>query len=83
MPDEVVVYKVEASRVSVTVGEVVHPETAIGDDYISDEEILAGVYGTVESIRFNGWDHSMDVVIRQSVEVDEDEEQQLGSELLD
>lgn len=72
--ENVVVFKVEASRVSVTAGETVHPETPLGDDYISDEEVLAGVHGYVESIRFNGWDHSMEIVIRESDETDPEAE---------
>jgi hypothetical protein len=79
MSKEFVTYKLDASRINVEIGDVLYPEIIIGDDYETDEEVKAGVYGIVESVRFNGWDHSMEVIILKNND-SSDQEEVLDSE---
>lgn len=74
MSENPVVFKVDASRINVKVGDEVLPETVIGEDVESGEEILAGIHGIVDAVQFSGSEHAMMVVVRpiSLAEADED-----------
>ncbi|HAF62485.1 MAG TPA: hypothetical protein DCK95_09185 [Anaerolineaceae bacterium] len=64
MSEKFVVYKIEASRTGVKIGDSVQPGVFIGDDYQTGKEVNAEMHGTVQSMQFNGSEHSMEVVIK-------------------
>jgi hypothetical protein len=57
-------FKIDASRSSLRVGDLVTPDTVIGEDWATADLVKAGVEGTVEAISFSGVDHALLILVR-------------------
>ncbi len=75
-----ILFKIEASRCDLQIGDPVTPETLIGQAWDTGEPVLAGRQGTVEAISFNSDHHALVVVIRPIASDDEAEKLPAGSE---
>jgi hypothetical protein len=58
-----ILFKIDASRCDLRVGDRVTPETTVGEDFETGEIVKAGRHGQVEAISFSGDDHALIVVI--------------------
>lgn len=73
------VFKVDASKCELNVGDKVIPGLTIGEDYETGEEITSETNGKVEGVHFSGADHALIVLIRYDIpQVQADEMPEAG-----
>jgi uncharacterized membrane protein len=61
------VFKVDASRCELRIGDLVDEETIIGEDFETGEILKAGLRGRVQSIGFDAGDHALIITVRLRV----------------
>jgi hypothetical protein len=61
---DLLLFKIDASRFDLQIGSRVTPDTVIGQDAESGEEVTAGCYGWVQAVTFSGGDHALVVLIK-------------------
>jgi hypothetical protein len=59
----VILFKIDASRCDLRVGDAVMPETIIGEDFETHARVRAGCCGRVKGISFDPMDHALLVMI--------------------
>jgi hypothetical protein len=59
-------FKIDANRSALRVGDWVRPETVIGEDQESGHGVVAGVHGQVEAISFSGSDQALVLLVREN-----------------
>jgi len=64
MTSDLVVYKIDASRCDLRVGDLVAPGMTIGADSDTGVTLKAEAHGQVEGIHFSGADHALVILIR-------------------
>jgi hypothetical protein len=61
------VFKVDASRCDLRIGDLVDEETIVGEDFETGEILKAGLRGRVQSIGFDAGDHALIITVRLRV----------------
>lgn len=59
-----ILFKIDAGRCELSVGNGVAPETTIGENPDTGEAVQAGCHGRLEGIQFCASDHTLIVVIQ-------------------
>ncbi|MFZ5916509.1 MAG: hypothetical protein ACOYZ7_06230 [Chloroflexota bacterium] len=60
-----ILFRIDASRCQLSVGDTVAPETAIGENPDTGAGVVAGCHGQVEAITFCAADHTLIVTVRR------------------
>ena len=61
---DLALFKIDASRCDLRIGDRVTPETKVGEDFETGETVKAGCHGEVEGINFIADDHALVIGIR-------------------
>lgn len=64
MTSDLTVYKIDASRCALRVGDLIEPGTTIGEDFDTGMILQAEAHGQVEGIHFSGADHALVILVR-------------------
>jgi hypothetical protein len=66
MTSDLVMYKIDASRCDLRVGDLVAPGRMIGQDLETGSTLESDAHGQVEGVYFSGADHALVILIRMS-----------------